>query len=96
VNQAVLLAALIGATLIVVRGTILSRLRKVWPQFFECSQCVGFWIGALAGGTSIVGSFERGWWFDALALGCAVSVVSMGTDIVLLKLADGPGEEQRR
>lgn len=92
-----LLSALIGATLIVVRGTIFRRMRAVWPAFLACSQCVGFWVGVGAGATSIV-SLGYGRWFDTALMGCAVSALAMVTDIVLLKIADGPAEaeEQRR
>ena len=95
-NHLLLLAALVGATLIVVRGTIFSRVRAIWPALLACSQCVGFWVGVagshLRDGSLV--SLSRGWWIDAIVMGCAVSVISMATDIVLLKIADGPAEEK--
>jgi hypothetical protein len=82
------LTALVGATLIVVRGTIFRFVRRLWPAFFGCSQCVGFWVGAL--GPLAIRSRES--WIEALVMGCVVSVVAMATDVVLCKLAGGPAD----
>ena len=94
-REFLLLQSLIGATLIVVRGTLFRRVRAVWPAMLGCSQCFGFWIGAA--GASIV-SLGYGRWCDMAILGCAVSLLAMATDIVLMRLADGPAEadKQRR
>jgi hypothetical protein len=85
------LTALIGATLIIVRGTIFTGLRKFWPPLLECSQCTGMWVGFAAGASSLV-PLGRGLFLDGFVLGCAVSVLAMLTDAVLLKLLGDPAE----
>ena len=52
-NAVILLAALIGATLIIVRSTVMRRVRAIWPALLGCSQCTGTWIGAVAGVSGI-------------------------------------------
>jgi hypothetical protein len=84
--------ALIGLTLILVRGTIFRSLQRRWPAFFRCSQCVGMWVG-LAAGASGVASMGRGRVVDAVLVGTATSVLSLATDAVLLKLLGDPSEE---
>ena len=88
-----LLCALVGATLIIVRGTIFARIRRnVLPSLLGCSQCVGFWVGFAAGAWNYpVLSASR--WLNAAIVGCIVSFAAMVADIVLLKLADGPKED---
>jgi hypothetical protein len=92
-NAILLLSALIGATLIVVRGTILRRVRTVWPALLGCSQCTGFWVGAVAGVSGIV-SVGRGRTIDAIVVGSATSFLSLMADAILLKLLGDPGEEK--
>ena len=41
--------ALVGLALVVVRGSILARLRALWPALFGCAMCWGFWTGAIGG-----------------------------------------------
>jgi hypothetical protein len=93
VNTLLLLCALIGATLIIVRGTILARVRRLWPALLECSQCTGTWVGAVAGATGIV-SIGRGRLIDAIVVGAATSFLSLVTDAVLLKLLGDPSVEK--
>jgi hypothetical protein len=88
-----LLSALVGATLIVVRGTILRRVRAIWPALLECSQCTGTWVGIVAGATGIV-SVGQGRVIDAIVVGAATSFLSLLADAVLLKLLGDPGEEK--
>jgi hypothetical protein len=38
-NDLLLLLSLGGTTLIVVSGSALSPVRKIWPAFFGCAQC---------------------------------------------------------
>jgi len=86
------LLSLIGATLLVVRGTIFRRVREAAPSLLGCSQCFGFWVGAIAGGFGLL-SFDHGRVLDTFAVGSTVSLLAMSSDIVLCKLAGGPAEE---
>ena len=81
--------ALIGLTLLLVRGTIFRPLQRRWPALFQCSQCVGMWVG-LAVGASGIASMGRGRVVDAILVGAATSVLSLGADAVLLKLLGDP------
>ena len=84
--------ALIGLTLIVVRGTIFGPLRKLWPALFGCGQCFGMWVGMAAGASGIV-TIGHGRVIDAIIVGGATSILSLLTDAVLFKL-DGLEEEK--
>lgn len=86
-----LVCSLVGATLIVVRGTICRPLQRFWPALFQCSQCAGFWVGAAAGVGGIV-SVGQGRAVDAVVVGAANSLLSMVVDAVLLKLLGDPEE----
>jgi hypothetical protein len=89
-----ILAALVGATLIVVRGTLFRRVRAIWPSFLGCSQCVGFWIGVLAAATSPpLLSVRHDWRLDAPLLGCALSLLAMSVDLTLLWLGGGSADK---
>ena len=85
----VTLIALVGSTLLVVRGTIFARVRVLWPALLGCSQCAGFWVGA-AGGIAGLVSVGRGRALDAVVVGAATSVLSTVVDAVLLKLLGDP------
>jgi hypothetical protein len=87
----ILLIALVGATLIVVRGAIFGPLQRLYPPLFRCCQCAGFWMGAAAGATGLA-SAGHGRALDALAVGCATSFLSLAADAVLLKLLGDPEE----
>ena len=89
-----LISALVGATLIVVRGTVLRRVRALWPALLECSQCTGTWVGIVAGATGVV-SVGRGHVIDAIVVGAATSFLSLLADAVLLKLLGDPSEEKK-
>lgn len=82
--------ALIGLTLIIVRGTVFGPLQRLWPTFFRCGQCVGMWVGIGAGASGIV-TIGHGRVLDAIIVGGATSILSLLTDAVLFKL-DGPEE----
>jgi hypothetical protein len=90
-NDLYLLAALIGTTLIIVRGTIFSSVRRIWPALLECSQCTGAWIGAAAGAIGVVPA-GHGRALDSFIVGAATSFLSMLADAVLLKLLGDPGK----
>jgi hypothetical protein len=86
-----LVSALVGATLIVTSSTLLRPVRRLYPPLLHCSQCSGFWVGALAGATGLV-SVGCGRALGALVVGCATSFLSQVADGVLSKLL-GPPEE---
>jgi hypothetical protein len=89
-----LLSALIGATLLVVRSTIARPIRRLFPALFECSQCTGTWVGAAAGASGIV-TVGFGRIGDAAVVGAATSFLALLADAVLLKLLGDPGEEEK-
>jgi hypothetical protein len=93
VNVFLLILALVGTTLIVARGTVANPIRRIWPALFQCSQCVGFWIGVGAGASGIV-STGHGRALDAFVVGAAASFASMLADATLLKLLGDPNERQ--
>ena len=84
-----LLSACIGATLIVVRGTIFSPLQERFPSLLGCSQCTGTWVGAAAGAAGLV-TTGHGRVVDALVVGSATSFLAMAADGVLLYLLGDP------
>jgi len=81
--------ALVGLTLILVRGTIFQPLQRRWPALFQCSQCTGMWVG-MAAGASGVAATGHGLVVDALLAGAATSCLSLVTDAVLLRLLGDP------
>ncbi len=83
--------ALIGLTLILVRGTIFAPLQRLWPSLFQCSQCTGAWVGIAAGASGIVQN-GHGRALDAIIAGAATSFLSLLSDAVLLKLLGDPSE----
>ena len=79
--------ALIGLTLIIVRGTIFGWLQRLWPALFKCGQCTGMWVGMAAGASGVV-PIGHGRIIDAIILGAATSILSLLTDAVLYKLEE--------
>lgn len=77
------LAALIGATLIVVRGTIFAPIRRWWPALLRCSQCTGAWVGALGGATGLV-PVGHGRIVDAIVVGAATSFLAQAADALFI------------
>lgn len=88
-----LLSALVGATLVLVRSTLFRPVQRLYPPLFGCAQCAGFWVGAL-GGAAGLASVGRGRVVDALACGFATSLLSLLADAVLLNLLGDPNEEK--
>ena len=86
------LLAVVGMTLIVVRGVILQPVRRIWPTLFGCSQCVGWWVG-VGFGTSGVAATGYGIAADVLIIGSSGSFLSLLADAVLLRLLGDPNEE---
>jgi hypothetical protein len=86
-----LLLALVGTTLIVVRGTIFRPLQRLWPALFQCAQCSGTWVGMAAGASGVV-SIGRGRFLDAAVVGAATSFLSLLADAVLLHLLGDPND----
>jgi len=91
----VIFVALVGATLILVRGSILAPVRKLWPALLGCAQCTGFWVGAAAGAMGF-GWADPSRVLSALFAGCATSVLALGTDAALVRLLGDPHEEAPR
>lgn len=81
--------ALIGFTLILVRGTIFQPLQTRWPALFGCSQCAGTWVGIAAGASGLVET-GHGRFLDAVVVGSATSFLAMAADAVLLRLLGDP------
>ncbi len=81
--------ALIGFTLILVRGTIFQPLQTRWPALFGCSQCTGTWVGIAAGASGLV-TVGHGRVLDAVIVGSATSFLAMAADAVLLRLLGDP------
>lgn len=90
-NSFLLISALVGTTLIVVRGTVVDPIRRLWPALFQCSQCVGTWVGVGAGASGII-TIGHGRVLDAVIVGTATSFLSTLADAVLLKLLGDPNE----
>jgi hypothetical protein len=85
----VIYVALVGLTLIIVRGTIFRPIRRIWPALLECSQCTGMWVGMAAGAMGLPQE-GGGCVTSAIIVGAATSLSSMLTDAVLLKLLGEP------
>jgi hypothetical protein len=83
--------ALIGLTLLIVRGTIFRPVRRLWPALFGCSQCTGTWVGMAAGAIGVV-STSHGRILDTVIVGAATSFLSLLADAVLLNLLGHPEE----
>lgn len=91
-NAVLLLAALIGTTLIIVRGTIFRSLQQWLPSLFRCAQCTGYWVGVAAGVSGIVAT-GHGRLIDAMIVGTATSFLSMAADAVLISMLGEPEEK---
>jgi hypothetical protein len=89
------LLALVGVTLIIVRGTIFRPLQRIQPAFFGCSQCFGTWVGAAAGAVGLI-STGHGRVLDAILVGSATSVSAMFVDAVLLNLLGEPDLDESK
>lgn len=86
-----LIFALIGATLLIVRSTIFAPIRRLWPSLLGCAQCTGTWVGAVAGASGVVVT-GHGRALDAVIVGAATSFLSLLADAVLLRLLGDPAE----
>jgi hypothetical protein len=86
-----ILSALVGATLLVARSTLLRPVRRLWPALLECSQCVGVWVGAAAGASGLVPA-GHGRLLDAIIVGASTSFLATLSDAVLLFLLGDPKE----
>jgi hypothetical protein len=85
--------ALIGLTLLVVRGSLLARVRRVWPALLSCPMCLGFWIGA-ADGTFSGLRLPSSWTGALYSASTYAGVVSLGAtvaDFLLAWLDHGTG-----
>jgi len=82
-------AALVGAALIVVRGTIFRRVRALWPALLKCSQCAGAWVGVVAGASGVVPA-GHGRILDAVVVGAATSFLAQAADAIFIHLLGDP------
>jgi len=77
------LIALVGATIILTWSPLFGFLHRLYPKFFECAMCVGFWIG-------LMGSFLRRGsltsFIDHVAIGFVVSLLSFATSLTLERI----------
>jgi hypothetical protein len=85
--------ALIGVTLIIVRGTIFRRLQQFWPALFRCAQCTGFWVGVAASAGKLVTTGQQRA-VDAILVGAAISVLAMAADAVFISLLGDPNSKE--
>lgn len=82
-----ILIALVGATLLLVRSTIFAPLRRLWPALLGCAQCTGFWVGV---GASWLAPTGHAWSLNAVIVGAATSFLALLADAVLLHLLGDP------
>jgi hypothetical protein len=71
----------VGATMILVRGTIFARVRAWAPSFLGCALCVGFWSGLLFAAAR--GARDP---LDLFVLACATSLLSFFAILIVYKL----------
>lgn len=88
-QEFLLIAALIGATHIVSRSTIFGWLQRLYPPLFHCVQCVGFWVGAAAGGSGLV-MVGYGRFLDVIIVGSASSILSLLVEGALVASLGAP------
>ena len=88
------ICALIGTTLIVVRGTLFRRVRLLWPALLRCSQCTGTWIGIAAGASGLV-SVGHGRVLDAVVVGAATSFLAQAADAAFIHLLGEPLDDNK-
>lgn len=80
--------ALVGATLVVVRGSIFKALRAR-VKFLACAQCSGWWIGAL--GAQVYPAADLATRVrETLIMAFATSVLAMTVDILHSHFAGEP------
>lgn len=86
--------AFIGITLIIVRGTIFGPLQRLWPAIFRCAQCVGMWVGMIAGASGLAGISQNhsAIVVNAIVVGGATSFLAMLADAILMRLLGDPEE----
>ena len=77
-------AGLVAATIIFVWSTLFERVRGLWPTFFRCPMCTGFWIGL--GGSLLRRGPRADLWLDHFFTATIVSVAAFVTYLVLHRL----------
>ena len=93
-----ILFALVGATIIITRGTIFRGFQQGRAgAFFSCALCVGFHVGAwsmllLRHGDGAYAGHPFTWWavVDFFLDGSSVALLSLAAEAVLLKLLGDP------
>lgn len=86
-----MIVALVGATIIITRGTIFRGFQQGRARvFFACSLCVGFWVGSV---TMLVLRLPSTPWkgfVDFMLDGSSVALLSLAADAVLIRLLGEP------
>lgn len=90
-SEFLLVSALIGTTLLIVRSTIFAPVRRLWPALLGCAQCCGFWVGI---GASWLIPTGHAWLLNTVIVGAATSFLSLLADAVLLTLLGDPSEKR--
>lgn len=86
-----MLVALVGATIIITRGSIFRGLQESRAgAFFSCSLCVGFWVGAIGMAVLREASFSVDAAKDFFLDGFSVSLLSFVVTAILIRLLDDP------
>jgi len=76
-------AGLVATTIIFVWSTLFERVRDIWPKFFGCPMCTGFWIGL---GGSLLRQGIHVHPLDHFFAATVVSTLSFATYLVLHRL----------
>ena len=85
------IVALVGATIIITRGSIFRGLQESRAgSFFSCSLCVGWWMGAVGMAVLRGASFSVDAVKDFFLDGCSVSILSFVVTAILIRLLDDP------
>lgn len=75
--------ALIGATIILTWSPLFGFFHRLYPKFFECAMCTGFWIGLMG---SFVRRADHMPLLDHLFSGFAVSLLAFATSLILERI----------
>jgi hypothetical protein len=86
------IVALVGVTIIVVRGRIFSWLQGLYRPLFGCSLCVGWWVGALWSLARHASTLSHV--CCAVLDGATVALAALLVDAVLLRLLGDPDDAQ--
>ena len=86
-----MIVALVGATIIITRGTIFRGLQQGRARvFFACSLCMGFWVGAVTMLVLRPVSTPWGSFVDFVLDGSSIALLSLAADAILIRLLGEP------